>query len=85
MHLFVQEPNVKTQNKPGRRSRLQPGRDEQQNLETGEVENEDGLTTGVNDTKLTDTSLYWPRNRESASCSKTADSNSLFPFEKERR
>ena len=36
-------------------------------------------------TEITDTSLYWPRNRLSASDTNAAESNSLFPFEKQHR
>jgi len=51
-------------------------------METDEAVNEDGTS----DTKVTDTSSYWPRNRELASSAKTtADLKSLFPFEKESR
>jgi len=84
VHLLVQEPHVKKEKKSlGHRSKNKPGCDEQQqSLETDEAENEDG----ANDMKVTDTSLYWPRNRESASSAKTtADLKSLFPFEKESR
>jgi len=85
-HLVVQEqPRAKKQKKQGRRSQLTSGRNEQQNMEAGELENEDGLASGENDTKVTDASLYWPRNWESTSSAKTTDLNSLFPFEKESR
>jgi len=86
VHLLVQEPLVKKQKKSGRRPQLKPGcDDEQQNAETGDVGNEDGLADGTNDMKVTDTSSYWPRNRESAASAKTEDLNSLFPFERKAR
>ena len=50
----------------------------------GKTENED--YSAVEDSSVanvTDTSSYWPRNRESAS--KATDSDGLFPFEKESR
>jgi len=38
-----------------------------------------------NDTRVTDTSLYWPRNRGLASDASAANSNSLFSFEKQSK
>jgi len=59
-----------------------PGSDDQRSVETVEAGSEDG----ANDTKVTDTSSYWPRNRQSASSAKTtADMSSLLPFEKVSR
>ena len=50
----------------------------------GKTEDEGGLAAEESSiANVTDTSSYWPRNRESAS--KTADLDSLFPFERESR
>ena len=54
-------------------------------MKTDEAGNEDDLTDRACDTNVTDTSSYWPRNRESTSSAKATDLDSLFPFEKERR
>ena len=78
---LVQEPSAKKQ-KPACTPELTSGRDECQNVETDKVETE-ASQDEVNVAEITDTSLYWPRNRKLASDSKTADPDSLFPFEKQ--
>jgi len=56
------------------------GHDDCQKVELDKVND---VPDDNNDTEVMDTSLFWPRNRKLASGEIAADTNGLFPFEKQ--